>query len=271
MAGLGNVTFAAADPAALAEFWAGALGYEIQDAPPDFMEHWLAAGRDPNGAAAAVDPRGDGPRLFFNKREKSPTIEIPIHLDVNAVDPDAEVGRLLALGAKLVVRRTIAIGDFSEGWTVMRDPEGNGFCVQGPDTQRAEPGPFIRNITFACADPEKLAAFWAEAVGYAREERGSVDDLLAAGLDPAELGAHISLAHPDDGRRPRLFFHRREKTPTTEIPIHLDLSAENRKVEVERLTRLGGTVVEEKTRKTGPYEETWTVMRDPEDNGFCVQ
>ena len=244
MAELGNLTFAAADPAALAEFWAAALGYEVQN------------------RAAAIDPRGEGPRLLFNKREKTPTIEIPIHLDVNVVDPDAEVQRLLGLGAKLVVRTTIAIGDFSEGWTVMRDPEGNGFCVQ-PDTKRAEAGPFIRNITFACADPKELAAFWAEAIGYSREERGSVDDLLAAGLDPAELDAHIALAHPEDGRRPRLFFQRREKTPVTEIPIHLDLRAEDREAEVERLTQLGASVVEAKAR--------WTVMRDPEGNAFCVQ
>ena len=173
--------------------------------------------------------------------------------------------------SKLVVRRTIAIGDFSEGWTVMRDPERNGFCVQGPDTQRAAPGPFIRNITFAGADPEGLAAFWAEALGYEREERGGGDELLAAGLDPAELNAHVALAHPEGGRRPRLFFHRREKTRTTEIPIHLDLRAEERDSEVERLTGLGATVVEEKTRTTGPYEEAWTVMRDPEGNAFCVQ
>ena len=29
--------------------------------------------------------------------------------------------------------------------------------------------------------------------------------------------------------------------------------------------------VETKTRTTGPYTETWTVMKDPEGNGFCVE
>ena len=42
MAELGNLTFAAADPAALAEFWAAALGYEVQN------------------RAAAIDPRTAG-------------------------------------------------------------------------------------------------------------------------------------------------------------------------------------------------------------------
>ena len=40
--------------------------------------------------------------------------------------------------------------------------------------------------------------------------------------------------------------------------------------EVERLAGLGATVVEERSQKIGPYEELWTVMRDPEGNGFCV-
>jgi hypothetical protein len=37
---------------------------------------------------------------------------------------------------------------------------------------------------------------------------------------------------------------------------------------VKRLSGLGATVVE---TKTGTFGETWTVMRDPEGNGFCVQ
>jgi hypothetical protein len=34
---------------------------------------------------------------------------------------------------------------------------------------------------------------------------------------------------------------------------------------------LGAREVEAKTRTVGPYTERWTVMKDPEDNGFCVQ
>ncbi len=272
LAKLANVTFAAADPRQLAEFWAAALGYELQEAPPDFMEAWLAEGRDPNGAAAAVDPAGVGTRLFFNKRQKTPTIEVPIHLDVNVLDPDAEIERLLGLGARLVTRKTVTIGEFSEGWTVMRDPEGNGFCVQGPD-RRAEEGPFVRNITFSCADPQRLADFWAQALGYSRQEGDDelLQQLLDTGLDPAEIDAEVALVHPEAGRRSRLYFQRRQKTPTTEIPVHVDLTAEDREAEVERLTALGASVVETTTRTTGPYEEVWTVMRDPEGNGFCVQ
>jgi predicted enzyme related to lactoylglutathione lyase len=130
MAPIGNVTFTCADPARLCEFWAAALGYTVQEAPPGFMAALLASGGDPNGAAAAIDPERNGPRLFFNKGEKTPTTSIPIHLDLNADDPEAEVERLVGLGATVVERKTRTIGEYREEWTVMKDPEGNGFCVQ---------------------------------------------------------------------------------------------------------------------------------------------
>ena len=66
--------------ARLADFWGAALGYVKHEAPPDFMEAWLASGGDPNGAAAIVDPEGKGPRLFFEKKTKTPTTTIPIHV-----------------------------------------------------------------------------------------------------------------------------------------------------------------------------------------------
>jgi hypothetical protein len=133
MASIGNITFACEDPGGLAYFWAEALGYAIQDAPPEFMEAWIAEGRDPNGAAAAVDPRGKGPRLFFLKMDKRPEVEgtsIPLHLDLCAEDRESEVARLVSLGATVVETRTQKTGDWEETWTVMKDPEGNGFCVQ---------------------------------------------------------------------------------------------------------------------------------------------
>jgi predicted enzyme related to lactoylglutathione lyase len=76
---------------------------------------------------------------------------------------------------------------------------------------------------------------------------------------------------PPDGVGPRLLFERRAKTLTQSIPIHLDLAVEDREAEVERLVSLGATVVETKSETIASFEETWTVMKDPEGNGFCVQ
>jgi predicted enzyme related to lactoylglutathione lyase len=130
VAQLGNITFACDDPAALCAFWVHALGYEAQEAPPAFMEAWIAAGRGANDAAAAVDPTGGGPRLYFQRKPKTLTDTIPIHLDLNAEDRESEVARLVALGASVVETKQRTTGDMTETWTVMRDPEGNGFCVQ---------------------------------------------------------------------------------------------------------------------------------------------
>jgi hypothetical protein len=94
------------------------------------MDTWLAAGRDPNAAAAIVDPEGKGPRLFFEKRPKTPTTSIPIHLDLNASDREAEVQRLVRLGTREVEIKTRTTGRYTETWTVMKDPEDNGFCVE---------------------------------------------------------------------------------------------------------------------------------------------
>lgn len=131
---LQNITFACAEPVKLAEFWRAALGYEHLEVPPEVMEQvqkGLDAGElDPTGWAMLVPPDGVGPRLLFQRRPKTPTESIPIHLDLNAEDPEAEVERLVALGATVVERKSSRIGDIEERCIVMRDPEGNGFCVQ---------------------------------------------------------------------------------------------------------------------------------------------
>ena len=132
MASIGNITFAADDPGRLAEFWAAAIGYEVQEAPPGLLEAIEAEGGDLNAAAAAVDPTGRGPRLFFKKLPRSSPEQLPIHLDLEANDRESTVERLTELGATVVETKTETTGPYTETWTVMRDPEGNGFCVQSP-------------------------------------------------------------------------------------------------------------------------------------------
>jgi hypothetical protein len=131
----------------------------------------------------------------------------------------------------------------------------------------------IQNITFACEEPVKLAGFWEAALSYARpdfpaELMREIEAQIERGeLDPTGWAMLV----PPDGQGPRLLFQRRPKTPTDSIPIHLDLHAENREVEVARLVGLGATVVETKSQRIASVDETWTVMKDPEGNGFCVQ
>ncbi|TYL38634.1 glyoxalase/bleomycin resistance/dioxygenase family protein [Natronococcus pandeyae] len=135
MASIGNITFACEDPDGLAAFWTAAVDYELQEAPPGLLEAIEAEGGDPNAAASAIDPDGHGPRLFFKKMPRSSPEHIPIHLDLNAADREEEVERLAELGASIVETKTETTGPYTEAWTVMRDPEGNGFCVQSPPEQ----------------------------------------------------------------------------------------------------------------------------------------
>ena len=247
---LNHITFAADDPQRLAAFWADVLGYETEPSDVD------------------VFARGEGPDLFFKRLSKSPTIELPIHLDINVPDREAEVQRLIGLGAKLVETKTSEAGELKETFTVLRDPEGNGFCVQGPDPRK--PQPYIGNVTFSCAEPRRVVGpFWSEALGWPEQE--IPDDFLQmlrnAHVDvDREFYAYYAVLNPD-GARPRFLFQRREKSRPESYPIHLDFTADDRAVEIQRLTEAGASVVETKTAG----ERTWTVLRDPEGNPFCVE
>ena len=247
---LRNITFSCSDPERLTEFWATLLDYQAAPAG----NSWIA-----------TDPRGEGTRLLFNQMEKSETIEVPIHIDINVPDREAELNRILQLGGQLVETRSDSIGDFSETWTVMRDPEGNGFCVQSPP--KTPPHRYIGNVTFSCAEPRQLGAFWAEALGWPEEEtdEGLMHQLRDAGVAERDLSGFYGTRPPNAGR-PRFLFQRREKSRPASYPIHLDFRTDDREAEVERLVRVGASVVETKEGAN----LTFTILRDPEGNPFCV-
>jgi predicted enzyme related to lactoylglutathione lyase len=247
---LDAVTFACEDPACVAEFWGQLLDYETTGAG----ESWLA-----------TDPRGEGTGLRFSRMPKSPTIELPIHVDVTVPDREAELERVLALGGRLVATKTHRMGDFETTWTVMRDPEGNGFCIESlPD---APPHRHIGNVTFSCAAPRELGRFWANALGWPDEEidEGFLQRFRDAGVDERQVKSFHLVRQPE-GRRPRFLFQEREKSRPDSYPIHLDFGTDDREAEIERLTAAGASVVETKVGTN----ITFTILRDPEGNPFCV-
>jgi len=83
-----QIVIDAKSPAVLAEFWAVALGYRLDDPPPGFetWEEALAASDLPpdrwDDASAIVDPHGPGPRVYFQKVAESKQIKNRLHLDV---------------------------------------------------------------------------------------------------------------------------------------------------------------------------------------------
>jgi hypothetical protein len=137
-----QVTFDAADPAALAKFWAQVLGYVRQSPPPGF-DDWPSflktlgyAEEEMDKADAIVDPDGKGPRVFFQKVPEGKTAKNRVHLDVNvgagldgAARRDAvrkRADEVIALGA-VEQREDTEHGEY---WIVLTDIEGNEFCLQ---------------------------------------------------------------------------------------------------------------------------------------------
>ena len=118
------VTVESDDPYTLASWWAVVLDRRLHD-----DDH----PGDPE--AVLVAPDGHGPDLLFVKVGERHG-KGAFHLDVHAAEGtrDAEVERLLGLGAALVADRRRPDGT---GWVVLADPEGNEFCVCRGAAERA--------------------------------------------------------------------------------------------------------------------------------------
>jgi predicted enzyme related to lactoylglutathione lyase len=105
-----NITFDTTDPEKLAEWWARALDGQVNPVAPPFF---------------VVVSRPDGPGLAFQKVDDPTPGKIRVHVDFSTPDVEAEVKRLVDLGATETGRHSF--GDFA--WVVLADPEGNAFCI----------------------------------------------------------------------------------------------------------------------------------------------
>jgi hypothetical protein len=139
-----QITFDAADPATLAEFWAAALGYQLESPPPGFgsWDEALTAFGVPrelwNSRSAIVDPDGQGPRIFIQQVPEPKSAKNRLHLDVRAAGGlqgeermaalETECARLVALGGSKLYRIE-PNPPMENGFITMADPEGNEFCL----------------------------------------------------------------------------------------------------------------------------------------------
>ncbi|WP_369217182.1 VOC family protein [Streptomyces flavofungini] len=138
----------ATDPHAQAAFWGQVLGYEVEDhgalvdrllgfnAVPEAVtvdlggrRAWrdLAAVRHPDDPHDAESGTGLGRRILFQRVPEPKSGKNRLHLDVHSApgNRDAEVTRVEALGATV----TRHVKEPGGEWVIMRDPEGNEFCV----------------------------------------------------------------------------------------------------------------------------------------------
>jgi hypothetical protein len=137
-------------------------------------------------------------------------------------------------------------------------------------------------VAIDCADPEKLSAFWAEAIHYKLQDPPtgyqSWEAFLEAQGVPQDQWNNASAIVDPEGQGPRIFFQRVPEPKITKNRVHLDVnvirpeaSPEEREqqlnAEVERLKHLGAREL----YRAEEFGSRWVTMADPEDNEFCVQ
>ncbi len=110
----------------------------------------------------------------------------------------------------------------------------------------------ILNITLDCADPERIARFWAAVTGWEVSQHGFGE--YSAGL--------FRPGHP------RLYFNQVPEGKTVKNRMHLDVLPADRDQadEIARLVELGATVLRDLRPEVG-----WVTLADPEGNEFDVE
>jgi predicted enzyme related to lactoylglutathione lyase len=106
-----SITFDCVDPDRLADWWAEAVDGTINPVAPGFF---------------VVVSRSGTPNLAFQKVDDPTPGKNRAHIDFSAADMEAEVKRLVELGASESGRHSFG-DDFR--WVVLADPDGNAFCV----------------------------------------------------------------------------------------------------------------------------------------------
>ena len=125
-----NVVFDAQQPRLLGRFWSEVTGYTLADERDDFVR------------LRAPAPGHPGPRqiLFIQVEDPTPG-KNRVHVDLSARELGAEVDRLLGLGAVPVDGLEDGHPRWREGngirWVVLRDPEGNEFCLGADPDENA--------------------------------------------------------------------------------------------------------------------------------------
>jgi hypothetical protein len=114
-------------------------------------------------------------------------------------------------------------------------------------------------VTFDCAEPERVAGFWCEVLGYEPHESG------VAATDPTGVG-------------PRLYFQRVPEGKVVKNRVHLcvrvgtglvgDERLATLEAECTRLIALGA--VRERLLVADEENESCIVMQDIEGNEFCI-
>ena len=108
------------------------------------------------------------------------------------------------------------------------------------------------DLLLDCADPEALAGFWRDALGY--REYVAWDE--------------CAILVPKDDIGPPLVLQKVPEPKSVKNRMHIDLVHDDVESEVARLVGLGAKRLHDGIRNFGDVR--WVAMSDPEDNEFCV-
>jgi len=224
------LSFDAKDPAALARFWAGLLGWEADgnDLLPDAKTSF---------------------RLRFQQSDLEKDRPNQIHFHLTSQTPEQQqetVARAVELGG-----RHLDVGQRpEEGHIVLADPEGNEFCVIEAGNN------FLANTAFlgelASDGTQAVGYFWSKALDWPLvwdQDEETAIQAPAGGPKIAWGGPPVSPKAPKN----RMHFD-------LVVPADGDVDAE-----VERLVALGATRLE--SGQDGPDA---IPLADPDGNEFCI-
>lgn len=110
----------------------------------------------------------------------------------------------------------------------------------------------LQMINLDCANVAGQAEFWSRALDVPVDDNDGNAFMRTIGYANAAL--------------PRMMFLAVPESKTVKNRMHLDLHADDRVAEVDRLVALGAKHV----RDHNEWGVTWTVLTDPEGNEFCI-
>jgi predicted enzyme related to lactoylglutathione lyase len=110
---------------------------------------------------------------------------------------------------------------------------------------------WVTSVTIDCADPVRLARFWA--------------DLLGLQVRPRE-SRYVALTRPVTGT-PELVFQPVPEEKAGKVRLHLDIGVHDLDAARRRAVELGASPADD---LDDPGDDSLVVLRDPEGNEFCL-
>jgi predicted enzyme related to lactoylglutathione lyase len=234
------LAFDANDPMRLAQFWAAALGWVVEEDDDG----------DDEDEVALVPTDGTRFEVLFLRVPEEKSGPNRFHLDLTSASLEDQAGSvetLVGLGAQ-----HIDVGQLPEDdHVVLADPEGNELCIIGPDNNFLAGCPRLGAIS--CDGSRAVGLFWSAAIGWPLVWDQDEETAIRA---PDGTGPIISWGGPPFAPK------------TRKNRLHLDIAPPaggDQQAEVDRLTALGATRVD-----IGQGDVSWVVMADPDGNEFCV-